>query len=129
MKRFTLMATMGLVLLGGGWVAAQTPAPKADEHAAHHPDKAAPGGAAAEADSPGGMGHGMGGHDKGKGMMGEGMGGMMGMCPMMGGEAKVEVKKLAKGVTITLTSEDAKEVARIQKMAEGMRLMHEAHAK
>jgi hypothetical protein len=120
MKRFTLMATVGLALLGGGLVAAQTPAPKADEHAAHHPDKAA------AADSPGGMGHGM----MGKGMMGEGMGGMMGMCPMMmGADSKFEVKKLAKGVTITVTSEDAKEIARIQKMAEGMKLMHEAKVK
>src|SRR6185295_6973730 len=48
MKRFTLMATLGLALLGGGTVAAQapapkaaaTPAPKVDEQAAHHPDKA-----------------------------------------------------------------------------------------
>jgi hypothetical protein len=118
MKRFTLMTTLGLALLGGGPVAAETAAPKppaaakTDEHAAHHPDKAAPGAG------------------KGAGMMGEGMNGMMGMCPaMMGGDAKFEVKNLAKGVTITMTSEDAKEVAKIQKMAEGMRLMHEAHAK
>ena len=134
MKRFTLMATVGLALLGGGLVAAQTAAPKADEHAAHHPDKAAPAGAAAGTDSPGSMDHGMMGKGmgmgKGNGMMGDGMGGMMGMCPaMMGADTKFEVKKLAKGATITLTSEDAKEVARIQKMAEGMRLMHEAHAK
>jgi hypothetical protein len=66
----------------------------------------------------------------GMGMMGGGMmsGGMMGMCPgMMGAGAKMEVVKLPKGVTITLTSDDPKVVARVQKMAEGMRLMHEAN--
>jgi hypothetical protein len=62
-------------------------------------------------------------------MMGGGMMGMMGggMCPMMGGaKAKVDVKKIDKGVTITVTSSDAAAVARLQKMAEAMRLMHEA---
>ena len=104
-----------------------TAAPKADEHAAHHPDKTAPAdGGAAGGDGHGGMGHGM----MGKGMKGDGMRGMMEMCPaMLGPSTKFEVKKLAKGVTISLTSEDAKEVARIQKMAEEMRLMHETHAK
>ncbi len=75
----------------------------------------------------------------GKGAMGGGamMGGMMnmmggGMCPMMdggmmgGAKTKVEVKKIDKGVTITLTSLDAATVTRLQKMAEAMRLMHEA---
>jgi hypothetical protein len=67
----------------------------------------------------------------GGGMMGGGMmgGGMMGggMCPMMGGaNTKVDVKKIDKGVTITLTSSDPATVTRIQKMAEAMRLMHEA---
>jgi len=63
----------------------------------------------------------------GGGMMGGGMmgGGMMGM--MMGGaNTKVDVKKIDKGVTITLTSTDAATAARIQKMGEAMRLMHEA---
>ena len=83
------------------------------------------------------MGAGMGnGKMTGGGMMGHGHGGgndhgmMMGggMCPlMMGGAAtKVEVKKIDKGVIITLTSPDAATAVRLQKMAEGMRLMHEA---
>jgi hypothetical protein len=70
-------------------------------------------------------------------MMGGMTGGMMnmmggGMCPMMdgsmmgGAKTKVEVKKIDKGVTITLTSLDAATVIRLQKMAEAMRLMHEA---
>jgi hypothetical protein len=78
----------------------------------------------------------MGGGMMGGGMMNGGMMGMMGgggMCPMMGGgpmggaTTKVEVKKLDKGVTITLTSPDAATAARLQKMAEAMRLMHEAN--
>jgi hypothetical protein len=75
------------------------------------------------------------GHEHGDGMcagmMGGGMmgGGMMGgMGPMMMGGAgtKVLVKNVDKGVTITLTSPDAPMATRLQKMAEGMRLMHEA---
>jgi TusA-related sulfurtransferase len=65
---------------------------------------------------------------EGGGMMGGGN--MMGgMCPgMLNADAKLEVTKLPKGATISITSDDPKVVARIQKMAEGMRLMHEAHA-
>ena len=47
---------------------------------------------------------------------------------MMTASTKVEVKKIDKGVTITLTSPDAATVTRLQKMAEAMRLMHEAMA-
>ena len=60
-------------------------------------------------------------------------GGMMGAMPMgamsmMGGRrASVEVKNVDKGVTITFTSTDPAKVARLQKMAEAMRLMHEAN--
>jgi len=67
------------------------------------------------------------------GMMGGGMGGgMMGGMPMgpmamMGGDARVEVKNVEKGVTITITSTDPAKVKRLQKMAEAMRLMHEAN--
>ena len=77
-----------------------------------------------------GMQHGMMG---GRGMAG-GMGRMGDMqpprggmmhCPMMVPGAKVEVKSIDKGATITITSEDAKSARRIQKMAEMMRLMHE----
>jgi hypothetical protein len=60
-------------------------------------------------------------------MMGGGMGMMGGGMGVMGGaKTKVDVKKIDKGVTITFTSTDAPTVARLQKMAEAMRLMHEA---
>jgi predicted lipid-binding transport protein (Tim44 family) len=102
MKRI-LLTTMLLGAIGGGWALAETaPTPKAP---------------AAQMEHAGGM---MGG-----GMMGGGM--MGGMCPMMGGvDTKMAVKNIDKGVTITMTSTDASKVARLQKMAEGMRLMHEA---
>lgn len=118
MKRFSLVATLAVGLLGGGLVAAQTnplPKPTADEHANHHPSTTSP------ADAHGGMGMGH-GTMMGGGMMGQGM------CPMAAEGAKTEVKKIAKGVTITITSDDPKVVERVQKMAENMRLMHEGHA-
>jgi hypothetical protein len=80
------------------------------------------------------------GHDHGAGggmMMGQGMqdggmkgGGMMGgECPMMADAAtKMEVKRVAKGVVITLTSDDAAAVTKLQNMAERMQLKHQAHA-
>ena len=73
------------------------------------------------------MGQGM----MGRGMMGMQAGragmqpGMMGMCPMMVPGAKVEVKSIANGAVITITSADAKAARRIQIMAEMMRLMQE----
>jgi hypothetical protein len=68
-----------------------------------------------------GMGMGMGG-GMGMGMMGGGM------CPMMGAaDTQIAVKNTEKGVTITYTSSDPAKVARLQKMAEAMRLMHEAN--
>jgi hypothetical protein len=110
MKRFILTTALmfGLGVGGGAWVSAETaPAPKpAKPPAAHvHPD-----------------GQGMGMGNMGMGMMGGGF------CPMaMGGaDTKVEVKNVEKGVTITYTSTDAARVTRLQKMAEAMRLMHEA---
>ena len=117
MKRLSLIVTLGLALSSAGIAAAQ--ATKAeDEHAKHHPDKAAATGDGTAAGSPTmGKGHGM--------MMG---GDMMGMCPMMAKDAKVEVKNLAKGASITITSDDPKVVARVQKMAEEMRSMHEVKA-
>jgi hypothetical protein len=42
--------------------------------------------------------------------------------------APVDVKKTEKGVTMTFTAPDAAGAARLQKMAEAMRLMHEAMA-
>jgi hypothetical protein len=132
MRRIIFGAMILAMLVGGGVVVAQAPAAKPDEHAAHHPGNAAGSGSGAgqSGDAPtakaGGM---MGGGMMGGGMMGMMGGGMMGggMCPMMGGAStKVEVKKIDKGVIITMTSSDAATVARLQKMAEAMRLMHEA---
>ena len=60
--------------------------------------------------------------------MGRGMqGGGMGMCPLMMDNAEhVTVKNTDDGATITFTASDPAAVKRIQKMAEAMRLMHEA---
>jgi hypothetical protein len=130
----TLGVLVGLGIGGGAWVSAQTaPAPKGQTH-----DHAA----AAKGASPAQGGTGMGmmgdGHmcgGMGMGMMGGGMGmgggmpmgGMSMMGGMMGGDARVEVKNVDKGVTITITSADPAKVKRLQKMAEAMRLMHEAN--
>ena len=132
MKR-TLLALgllVGLGIGGSAWVSAQTapaPTPKGQAH-----DHAAPAKGASPA--PGGMGMTGGGSMCGgmgsMGMMGGGMamGGMpMGPLSMMGGDARVEVKNVDKGVTITITSADPAKVKRLQKMAEAMRLMHEAN--
>ena len=70
-------------------------------------------------------------------MCGKMMGGGMMGGGMMGGDGpdghddgrrrdQVAVKNVDKGVTITLTSTDTAAVTRLQKMAEAMRLMHEA---
>jgi uncharacterized protein involved in copper resistance len=55
-------------------------------------------------------------------------GGMMGLCPMTVPGAKVDVKAVDNGVTITVTAEDANAVRRIQRLAELRRLMHELHS-
>ena len=131
MKWRLLAATLFLLLAGTGIVAAQS-SPAPDSHANHHPAPVA--GTDTPGNAPGGM---MGKGATGGGMGGPMMGGMMnmmggGMCPMMdggmmgGAKTKVDVKKIDKGVTITLTSSDAATVTRLQKMAEAMRLMHEA---
>ena len=135
MKRIllTLMIAAGAAGGAGAIVSAETtPAPKTSTAA---PARQAPGPAAtAMTGGPGMMGGGMmGGGMMGGGMMGGGMmgGGMMGggMCPMVGAAGtKVDVKKIDKGVTITYTSTDPATVTRLQKMAEAMRLMHEANS-
>jgi hypothetical protein len=149
MKRTLLTATVLAAIAGGGFALAQAPATNAKAPKATATEQT---GAALTGCPMGGgmMGGGpMGGGPMGGGMMGGGMmgggpmgggmmgGGMMGggpmaggMCPMVMGAAntKVDVKKIEKGVTITLTSSDAPTVARLQKMAEAMRLMHEAMA-
>lgn len=123
MKRILLIGTF-LALAGGGWVAAETaPTPKASS--------TPPAASTTAPVAPPRMGRGMGPGPMGGGMMGPGMmgGGMMGgACPMVmgGANTKVDVKKIDKGVTVTMTSSDPATVARLQKMAEAMRLMHEA---
>lgn len=135
MKRNFLTAVMMTVLTGGGLVAAQTGQPPKSTTPAPASKGAMPSGEHSMAGgAPAPTGGGMGCSMMAGGMMGGGMmgGAMMGggMCPMMlgGVGTKVEVKKLDKGVTITLTSSDAATVVRLQKMAEAMRLMHEATA-
>jgi hypothetical protein len=131
MKRtlLTLGVLVGIGIGGGAWVSAQTaPVAKAHDHAqAAAPKGASPvpgGGMMGGGSMCGGMGNGM---MMGGGMMGGGMPmGGMGMG-MMGGDARVEVKNLEKGVTITISSTDPAKVKRLQKMAEAMRLMHEAN--
>ena len=110
MRRASLVSALVALLVGSGLAIAQTTAP------AGKPQTSMPAG-----------------HEHGDGMcagmMGGGMGGGMmgGMGPMMMGAAtKIAVKNVDKGVTITLTSADPAMATRLQKMAEGMRLMHEA---
>ena len=133
MKPVVLLASLALTLAaGGGLVIAETatpapkaaaPAPKAGTPApAHEHDHAAAGSPAGEGMMCGKM---MGGGMGSMSMMGGGMGHMM----MMGGAGtKVTVKNVDKGVTMTFTTDDSAGAVRLQKMAEAMRLMHEAMA-
>jgi hypothetical protein len=115
MKRVLLGSVMLAVLAGAGWALAESPAPGKPAAAPHD---------ATTCPMGGGM---MGGGMMGGGMMGGGMmGGGMGPMMMGGPGTKVAVKNIDKGVTITLTSSDPAAVTRLQKMAEAMRLMHEA---
>jgi hypothetical protein len=128
MKRILMLGIVGITLAGGGWVAAQSAGPGAKPHAG-----AAGGGGPGHVHAAAGGGMGMcpmmGGMGMGMGMGMNPMMGGMGMGAMMGGaDTRVEVKNVDKGVTITLTSNDAAAVKRLQKMAEAMRLMHEAMA-
>ena len=115
-KRLVVVAAIaaGAAAMGGGWVAAQTPAAKAKP--------------TAPAGRPGPGMMGMGGGMMGWGMHGMPGMGMGGMCPMAmaGADTKIDVKNVDKGVTITITSTDPGTVTRLQKMAEATRLMHEA---
>ena len=128
MKRILLTATVLAAIAVGGFALGQSPTPSADDHTVHHPAAAKAPKAATSGEKTGvgqtGMGNGMmgAGNDMGCGMMGGGMCGMM----MGGANTKVDVKKIDKGVTVTLTSSDAATVVRLQKMADAMRLMHEA---
>ena len=113
-----MIATLaGVVGAGTGWVSAQTAAPAPPAKTAPH--------AHGPSTAPGPRGGGMGNVGGGMGHMGM----MGGMCHMGMGSAdtKVDVKNVDKGVTITFTLTDPAKVARLQKMAEAMRLMHEAN--
>jgi hypothetical protein len=113
MKRLLFGSALVALLAGAGWAVAET---------ATKPTPTAP--AAHDHDHEAGM------HEGGMhqcGMMGGGMmGGGMGPMMMGGPGTKVAVKNIEKGVTVTFTSTDPATVVRLQKMAEGMRLMHEA---
>ena len=112
MRRASLISAFLAVVIGGGLAIAQTVAPAATAQTA----------------MPAGHEHGDGkcAGTMGGGMMGGGMMGGMGPMMMGGAGTKVSVKNVDKGVTITLTSSDPTMATRLQKMAEGMRLMHEA---
>ena len=112
MRRASLVSAFLAVVIGGGLAIAQTSAPAAK----------------AQSSLPAGHDHGDGPcvGTMGGGMMSGGMMGGMGPMMMGGAGTKVSVKNVDKGVTITLTSPDAARGTRLQKMAEGMRLMHEA---
>jgi hypothetical protein len=117
MRRASLVSVFVALLVGGGLAIAETTPPAAK------PQTAMPAGHE--------HGDGMGGGMMSGGTMGGGMcagGGMMGGMGhlMMGAGTKIAVKNVDKGVTITLTSPDPAMATRLQKMAEGMRLMHEA---
>jgi predicted lipid-binding transport protein (Tim44 family) len=112
MRRASLVSAFLAVVIGSGLAIAETTVPAAK----------------AQTSMPAGHEHGDGMcAGMGGGMMGGGMMGGMGPITMMGGPGtKISVKNVDKGVTITLTSPDAAMATRLQKMAEGMRLMHEA---
>jgi len=122
MRRASLVSAFVALLIGGGLAIAQTTAPAAK------PQTSMPAGHEhGDGMCAGMMGGGMmGGGMMGGGMMGGGMMGGMGPMMMAGPGTKIAVKNVDKGVTITLTSSDAAMASRLQKMAEGMRLMHEA---
>ena len=101
MRRASLVSAFVALLVGSGLAIAQTSAPAAK------PQTSMPAG-----------------HEHGDGMCAGMMGGMGPM--MMAAGTKIAVKNVDKGVTITLTSADPAMATRLQKMAEGMRLMHEA---
>ena len=107
MRRTSLVSAFLAVVIGSGLAIAQTTAPAAKP----------------QTSMPAGHEHGDG---MGGGMMGGGMMGGMGPMMMGGAGTKISVKNVDKGVTITMTSPDAAMATRLQKMAEGMRLMHEA---
>jgi predicted lipid-binding transport protein (Tim44 family) len=120
MKRMLFGSVVVALLAGAGWAVAETAAKPAPAPAAHEHEAGMHEGGMHHCDMMGGGA--MGGGMMGGGMMGGGMGPMM----MGGPGTKVAVKNVDKGVTLTFTSSDPATVTRLQKMAEAMRLMHEA---
>lgn len=131
MKRYLLVTTVltGFVFVAAAGVAAEPPGKPAAE-AAHHDHAAVPAAPAEAAKGGMAMGKGMGAGGGMCAMMSGGamapMGGMGTMMTMGGADTQVTVKNTDTGVTITLTAKDPGKIARLQKMAEAMRLMHEA---
>jgi hypothetical protein len=117
MKRIILTSVALTAIAGGGFALAQAPKQTAPTQSAPAPGMMGGGSGYGMM----GNGYGMMGGGNGYGMMGGGMMGMMG-----GASTKIDVKKIDKGVTITMTSSDPPTAARLQKMWEAMRLMHEA---
>ena len=76
----------------------------------------------------GAQGHMMGQDSNSGGAPPAGAGGAGACSDFMGPGTKLQVAKVTKGVSFTMTGTDSKAVTRIQKMAEAMRLMHEAAA-
>jgi len=127
MKRLILTTSVlgGLALASAGWAGAET---AGKEHEGHHPAapaKTAPGAGAPEAAGKMGGEKGMCAMMKGGDMKATG-GSMAAMMDMGGADTQIVVKNTDKGVTITLTATDPAKAVRLQKMAEAMRLMHEA---
>ena len=112
MRRASLVSVFLAMVIGSGLAIAETSAPATK----------------VQPSMPAGHEHGDGmcGGVMGGGMMGGGVMGGVGPMMMGGAGTKISVKNVDKGVTITLTSPDAAMATRLQKMAEGMRLMHEA---
>jgi hypothetical protein len=132
MKRGLLVGILLSAVVAGGLALADNADPKVVTSAAqvghdHGTPATAGGHDHGVAGKPGGEGGMMCG-----GMMGGGMkegGGMMaaGLTAMFGiPGAKLAVKNVDKGVQMVFTSTDAAAAGRLQKVAEAMRLMHEA---
>ncbi|HVY38572.1 MAG TPA: hypothetical protein VHM31_11575 [Polyangia bacterium] len=118
MKRVLFGSVLVALVAGASWAVAETPKPAPTPSAHDH-----------EAGlHEGGMHHCemMGGGATGGAMGPMMMGGAMGPMMMGGPGTKIAVKNIDKGVTMTFTSSDPATVVRLQKMAEAMRLMHEA---
>ncbi|MEW6777171.1 MAG: hypothetical protein AB1405_12815 [Bdellovibrionota bacterium] len=127
MKRAALWTVVLAILVSGGLLATQAFGEEKEPQAVcpmtGKPIGQGPGLHGMMGGKTGMMGHGSHG---GCPMMGGGPGEGM-PCPLMGPGTKIETKKIDKGVQITVTTDDPKAAARLQKMAEIMKLTHELH--